>query len=90
MHNNLHLRMPPPIPPPPPHQLPRRDVEKLACLVLYLGGRMQQRLDAAVTHLVTMETTGVSPGMCVAVLVVMISTPCRPSMSVLSATLWKS
>ena len=31
---------------------------------------MQQRLDAAVTHLVTMETTGVSPGMCVAVRVV--------------------
>ena len=36
-------------------------MEKLACLVLYYGGRLQLRLDAAVTHLVTMDTTGVRP-----------------------------
>lgn len=31
-------------------------------LLLFHGGKMQRRLDARVTHLVTMETKGVSEG----------------------------
>ncbi|CAI8019609.1 PAX-interacting protein 1 [Geodia barretti] len=41
-----------------PSKLPLADTEKLACLVFYYGGRLQLRLDAAVTHLVTMDTNG--------------------------------
>ncbi len=40
-------------------QLPSSDVEKLCVLVAYYGGRMQRRLDPTITHLVTMEMTGV-------------------------------
>ena len=42
-----------------PSQLSRSDMEKVCVLVAYYGGRMQQRLDATVTHLITVETTGV-------------------------------
>ena len=56
-----HFPLPPSLPPCLPAQLPRCDLEKMACLVLYYGGRTQLRLDPAVTHLVTMDTTGVSP-----------------------------
>ena len=42
-------------------QLSRSDMEKLACLVFYYGGQLQLRLDQAVSHLITMDTTGVRP-----------------------------
>ena len=41
-------------------QLPVGDVEKLCILLLFHGGKMQRRLDSTVTHLVTIETSGVS------------------------------
>lgn len=41
-------------------QLSHSDTEKLCLLLAYYGGRMQRRLDSKVTHLVTMETRGVS------------------------------
>lgn len=40
-------------------QLSVSDVEKLCVLLLFHGGKMQRRLDSSVTHLVTVETTGV-------------------------------
>lgn len=54
-HKSYPLSLPPSL-----SQLPRGDVEKLACLVFYYGGRMQQRLDSAVTHLITSDGNGVS------------------------------
>ncbi len=41
-------------------QMPRDDREKVAVLVMYYGGNYSNTLDASITHLVTMETTGVS------------------------------
>ena len=43
-------------------QLSVPDVEKLCVLLLFNGGKMQRRLDSKVTHLVTMETSGVRDG----------------------------
>ena len=34
-------------------------MEKLVVLTMFYGGRMQRMLDSAVTHLITMETSGV-------------------------------
>ena len=34
-------------------------MEKLVVLTMFYGGKMQRMLDSSVTHLVTMETSGV-------------------------------
>ena len=41
-------------------QMTRDDREKVAVLVVYYGGNYSNTLDASITHLVTMEMTGVS------------------------------
>ena len=35
-------------------------MEKLVVLTMFYGGKMQRMLDSSVTHLVTMDTSGVS------------------------------
>lgn len=41
-------------------QLGCSDMEKLVVLTMFYGGKMQRMLDSTVTHLVTMDTSGVS------------------------------
>ena len=45
-------------------QLICSDMEKLVVLTMFYGGKMQRMLDSSVTHLVTMDTSGVGQLIC--------------------------